>query len=164
MTTNPSPWVDPSEVGKSIPAADRLRTAATQLREAAGAATPGPWEFQPWSTSSLPSGDYAESILLANASPDGEITRELSNADGAYIAFMHPPVALALADWLDAAARDEDAMPRGDRYPTAVADAILGSHEPTPRPMPEPTPEMVERLLNAPARPWTPPEGIEGIY
>ena len=51
-------------------------------------------------------------------------------ATSAYIAMMHPPLALALADWLDAAARDEEGGAgrggQGDRYPLAVADAILG--------------------------------------
>lgn len=102
--------------------AERLRAAAKRLREVAGAATPGPWEFQPWSTYALPSGDCAESILLANASPDGEIVRELSNADGDYIAMMHPPVALALADLLDT-------LNPEDRAALALADQIVSSHE-----------------------------------
>lgn len=49
----------------------------------------------------------------------------------AYIATMHPPVALALADWLDAEAQDRshdpgehDGSPSG--YALAVADAVLG--------------------------------------
>ncbi|WP_347042040.1 hypothetical protein [Brachybacterium nesterenkovii] len=58
----------------------------TRLRALADAATPGPWEFQPWSTCPLPSGDYKESILLANAAHDGEIVRELGNQDGDFIA------------------------------------------------------------------------------
>ena len=34
-----------------------------------------------------------------------------------------------LADWLDAAAREEEAFGRGDRYPLAVADAVLGGEQ-----------------------------------
>ena len=42
---------------------------------------------------------------------------------------MEEDVALALADWLDAAARDEEAFGQGDRYPLAVADAVLGGEQ-----------------------------------
>ncbi len=33
-----------------------------------------------------------------------------------------------------------------------------------PTPLPEPSPELVDRMLKMPARPWTPPAGIAGIY
>ena len=64
------------------PIIDRL----DEIRDRADAATPGPWDFQPWSTFALPSGEYDESILLANASPDGEMARGLLDEDGEFIA------------------------------------------------------------------------------
>lgn len=72
-----------------------------RLRALADAATPGPWEFQPWSTHPLPDGDYRASILLANAAHDGEIVRELGNQDGDFVAAARTAVP-ALLDALDA--------------------------------------------------------------
>lgn len=107
--------------------AERLREAARVLRERAGFATPGPWEFQPWSTYALPSGDYAESILMSAHAFDGEITRDLPDHDGDYIATMHPGVALAIAAWLEATAEvivdDEEPVVMAA---VSVADAVLG--------------------------------------
>lgn len=57
-----------------------------EIKARAEAATEGPWDYQPWSQYALPSGDYAESILLANASDDGEIIRGLRDEDGEFIA------------------------------------------------------------------------------
>lgn len=85
--------------------ADLLRRAAVKLREHAEAATRGPWlraadhdvargqyhdnEVGFWD------GPYAEQVTSTG---DGDE----ATADAAYIALMHPPVALALADWLEA--------------------------------------------------------------
>lgn len=76
--------------------ADILRRAAAALREHAGTASPGPWRSV---------GGVVESQL-----PDGhgivdgyncETHPGRAAADADYIALLHPPVALALADWLD---------------------------------------------------------------
>ena len=103
-----------------------LRRAAKRLRDKANAATPGPWE-----------GNAGLPVVLA---PSEEWDRgggrqriahmcmpyreERMRANGEYIALMHPPVALALADWLD------DEAARGLGRPDnpaayAVARAVL---------------------------------------
>ena len=114
-------------------AADRLRAAATLLRERAEAATPGPWfvEEDDWDVHVLANDPHIQI-------PYG-VARDLGDRDGdaAYIAAMHPLVGLAVAGWLDtiageAASNEEfDGL---DPYQTiagyadalAVADLILG--------------------------------------
>lgn len=66
--------------------ADRIAEWLDESQRLADEATAGPWDFLPWSKYALPSGDYAESILLANASDDGEIVRGLLDVDGEFIA------------------------------------------------------------------------------
>lgn len=118
--------------------ANRLRTAARVLRHHANAATPGPWGVGNDTTvaqnmEQVAPGRcrYTQKVAAPNPwdyedAPDDEHAEERARFDADYIATMHPGVALALADWLDAAARDEEAGPmRGDRYPLAVADLIL---------------------------------------
>src|SRR5450755_3104959 len=73
--------------------AETRRRAAHLMRERAMEATPGPWEH-----------DDAEVIADQESVVDG-----LNPANAVHIAGMHPGVALALADWLDAEARDDDA-------------------------------------------------------
>lgn len=75
--------------------AEQLRASAQRLRELAGAAYPGPWYFD-------------EDGNLHDGGQD--IAAPYKQANGEYIAAMHPGVALALADWLDAEADglDED--------------------------------------------------------
>lgn len=110
--------------------AQRLRDAAKVLRERAEAVPESPWyavhlngehlymnpDDHTWVVDSGPSficdlnGDHAGRAEVAT-----------------YIATMHPGVALALAEWLDAAAREEDAFECGDIYPRTVADLILGA-------------------------------------
>ena len=109
--------------------ADRLREAAALLRERAGEATPGQWEAV--------EGDYRDDWPIRGAgggylctSPDDGVRGGHDEEDAHYIVMMHPPVALALADWLDAEAAT--ATPRGlDPHvgpaALAVADEILGS-------------------------------------
>ena len=103
--------------------AETLRRAAALMRERAEAATPGLWvaavvRGRPivFDTADLP-----EPVVF-----DEEFT--VGNAE--HIASWHPAVALAVADWLEAAARDEEAdvvtAGRGDDYPLAVARAYLG--------------------------------------
>ncbi len=69
--------------------ADLLRRAATKLREHANAASRGPWEM-----------DGADGLVWPGCMGDPVSGSELL-ADGAFIALMHPPVALALAAAMD---------------------------------------------------------------
>lgn len=85
--------------------AEELREAARLMRERAQAASPGPWERYEhdlgdgtsyWDVAA-PSHDrpgYAQYVTPPRNDPKGA-------ADSAYIAGMHPLVALAVADWLD---------------------------------------------------------------
>lgn len=88
--------------------ADEIRTAAAHLRALATAATPGPWTTD----SSIPYGHRVGSSDEADwVAWTGEHGEDGSQADAAYIAAMGPPVALALADWLDATATWARAYP-----------------------------------------------------
>lgn len=85
--------------------ADRLRQAATLLRERAEAATPGPWRSEPKprraDVRGLPentSYDYrGDSVATAASGEFGACRPE----DAAFIATMDPTVSLAVAAWLD---------------------------------------------------------------
>lgn len=124
--------------------ADLLKRAAKVLRVYAEAATPGPWSHvdnadpagQPLSKEGVPStfmgcgsvitlGEGVEGGDIA--APNGDLYPRSGYSPGddmAYIALMHPPVALALADWLE----DEfDQTPdAADDWPSVVlARAIL---------------------------------------
>lgn len=92
---------------------DELRAAATKLRTLAEAATPGPWQH----TGSGPGHEYKGCGTVYTTSDDlfgGEIAAPAGDCyprggyspdgDMAYIATMHPGVAVALADWLAAIA------------------------------------------------------------
>lgn len=102
---------------------ERLRQAATLLRERAEAATPGPWPV------SRGTG------YMFGRDVGAEIGKAIRPSDATYMTTMSPPVALALADWLDHEAVvkiNHDESPRGN-FPRArlerslaVADAILG--------------------------------------
>jgi hypothetical protein len=71
--------------------ADLLRRAAAKLREHANAASEGPWE--------------ADGVdIWAGTASDVWAGEADERANASYAALMHPPVALALADWLDATA------------------------------------------------------------
>lgn len=73
--------------------AEQLRAAAQRLRELAGAATPGPWTYVPSSRG----GWYVDPQTVASVG---------RKVEAAYIAAMHPGVAQALAELLDAVAKD----------------------------------------------------------
>ena len=109
---------------------ERFRAAATRLREVAADATTGPWSV---TREHLTHPEAGADVRGAGgrwvASDCDGYQGGCLPADADYIAMMHPPVALALADWLDAEARDEEAFGRGDRYPLAVADAVLGGEQ-----------------------------------
>jgi hypothetical protein len=83
------------------PAAE-LRAAAERLRQAATAATPGPWHV----TVCGPNDDDA---YVVSPSRPVVIAEEPAGAggqrDAAFIAAMHPGVALALAEWLEQTVR-----------------------------------------------------------
>lgn len=94
-----------------------LREAAQRLREKAEAATPGRWRF----TDSEAANDvWAGGMVVV--SPDGDPIANVQDDwyendpdepapvnDAEFIALMDPTVALAVADWLDATADENDA-------------------------------------------------------
>ena len=105
-----------------------LRRAASALRERAGNATPGPWERSTHYGYKI----VSQTLTVGHVNPPEPIRParlraviESTNAANAeYLALMHPPVALALADWLD------DEAARGLGKPDnvaayAVARAVL---------------------------------------
>lgn len=105
--------------------AETLRSAAKLMRDAAGKAPAFPWRVEPGHLGGMP--EYVRSV------DDGEGTvaecwREPGAA--AYVAGMHPGVALAVADWLDSEARHADGGEGGidctPKHPLAVARAYLG--------------------------------------
>lgn len=105
---------------------ERLRSAATRLREVAGAATPGPWEAIPDGPGDWPvegGGNY-----LCH-SPDDGVRGGHDEGDATYIAMMHPPVALALADWLDDTANEVESHATYSPDALRVADAVLGGEQ-----------------------------------
>lgn len=97
--------------------ADLLLRAAAKLREGVRAASDGPWTAScVWSPDS-----HATSAVYSLAYPTGTASSEIvpsvrkgkggikKAGDANYFALMHPPVALALADWLDIAAKSIEA-------------------------------------------------------
>src|SRR5262245_30580428 len=101
-----------------------LRRAATRLREHAQAATPGPWD-------NLDDGDRLVH-LDDNDGFEHVIDEPISNAaNAAYVALMHPPVALALADLLDEIADFNGAGPGRSAGPTLLALARAVLREPS---------------------------------
>jgi hypothetical protein len=108
--------------------ADLLRRAAAKLREHAEAATPGPWKKDSGEIYG-PYGVWIGETLRVD-DPNG------TEADSDYIALLHPPVALALADLLETAAGYAEVKPHYGDWPllnwaTAVARAILREPEET---------------------------------
>ena len=102
--------------------AERLRAAATRLREVAGAATPGPWFLDKGGDTGVytaPRPSPSSEDIAWSHSPDVE----------AYIVAMHPPVALALADWLDDTANEVESHATYSPNALAVADAVLGGEQ-----------------------------------
>jgi len=113
--------------------ADLLRRAAAKLREHAEAADWGPWEVGP-SFGARDSRVYVRPVggfdWIGATRIDDEPTKvmacQVSNMprfreNAAYIALMHPPVALALAEWLAFVAVWGKQSP----YADAVARAVL---------------------------------------
>ena len=100
--------------------AERFRAAATRLREVAGDATPGPWDHVVGASEdhAWVERRHTETVVT---------TRDIGTS--AYIAMMHPPVALALAEVLDHEAdlqgMHNDIYGTGDDLDT-LAVAVLG--------------------------------------
>ena len=107
--------------------ADTLRKAAARLRELVRRATPGPWR----------DGEHHGALVSDQPPPGGGrnykgyygghlVGESLTSNDRAYIAAMNPLVGAALAELLDAAARDIDlGLGRHDAV-MDVARALLG--------------------------------------
>ncbi|MFE1321629.1 hypothetical protein [Kitasatospora phosalacinea] len=109
-----------------------LTAAAQKLRAAATAASPGPWTVNDTT--------YPESIhdatgrdIISGSRWGGEARIFDEDADATWTALAHPGVGLALADWLDTAARYASRRPADHQTSTpflaaalAVARQILG--------------------------------------
>lgn len=96
---------------------ERLRAAEQRLRDVAGAATPGPWTVDGRSIWGAKDGHR---WIVAD-------TQRATTEDRAYIATLAPPVALALADWLDDMVENAqyDSQPAYLNAALNVADAVL---------------------------------------
>jgi hypothetical protein len=117
--------------------ADTLKRAAAKLREHVEAATPGPWAAE--NVYRLLPGcrclscdedePYGKAIHEIDAVGE-DASPTLKPGDADYIVLMHPPVALALADWLERYAQIWTTDQHSEYYADApqalvVARAIL---------------------------------------
>lgn len=110
--------------------AEELREAAALMRKRAEAATAGPWRH-------MCMGSEGCLVLRAEGTlrerGRGRIARfgqkdwHSDDADAEYVAGMHPAVALAVADWLDAEAADLDDIAAGP-YGPGGAEFAAGLH------------------------------------
>jgi hypothetical protein len=129
MTSSSAP-----SAGTTATGATYLRAAAATLRERAAAATPGLWQH-------MCLGSEGCLVLRRYGTirerGRGRVARfghkdwQADHADAEYVATMAPPVAEALACWLDAAAQAWD---EGMEWPEAlaVAGAVNASAPVTP--------------------------------
>ena len=126
--------------------AEELRQAAALMRERAEAAAQGDWPGRPWAVTECASpedgsagcacivyqGEY-KPFDEAQVPPIQYIADAESEEDAAHIASWHPAVALAVADWLDAATEQarfteaQGAWISPDSYALKVARAYLSS-------------------------------------
>ena|ERR1035438_1386471 len=121
---------------------ETLRSAAKLMRERASAATPGPWEYV--NDFDITHGyeinehgrAQANWIATVDAGDDELDEAGMLPLNAAYIASMHPAVALAVADWLDNEARATEGMADEapvlglpDSHALATARAFLGTGE-----------------------------------
>jgi hypothetical protein len=99
--------------------ADLLRRAAALLRERGTAATPGPWAGV--------RGSPPRAWVLRPGGT-GIVERQYSGtlADIDFIALMHPPVALALADLLDATGEFAESNDQSDGFDLSAVDPTFG--------------------------------------
>ncbi len=79
---------------------EMLREAAELMRQRAKAASEGPWSA------------YTDGLVWANRLGD-PVSASTEPEDAEHIASWHPAVALAVADWLDAAANREQEYRNG---------------------------------------------------
>lgn len=111
--------------------ADLLRRAAARLRESALAAPPGPWKVVYFGDRGYPQRVVDDSATLIAQTYEGRDTTDpvrLPAGAPEYIALVHPPVALALADWIES--HVEDMWDSGGRqHALAVARAVLREPE-----------------------------------
>ena len=118
---------------------ETLRHAAKLMRERAEAATPGPWEYRgdfdithgyEINEHDRPVANWVATVLTGD---DDLAEAGMQDPNAAYIASMHPGVALAVAGWLDAAAGCgcEPGDDHGDLAAgaLAVARACLGTEQ-----------------------------------
>ena len=103
--------------------ADDLRAVATDIREKANAAVPGPWTIDDdnnhmaLTSVLMPYADYAKA---ANAKGWRFTVTTPSDGTARHVAAWHPAVALIVADWLD----EEAAYLDADRW-TAIGGVPL---------------------------------------
>lgn len=81
---------------------DTLRRAAALIRARAQAATPGPWRSEPGARTLPGERPWPSDYVAAAGGP--RRFKANSEADAAHIAGWDPPVALTVADWLEAEA------------------------------------------------------------
>ena len=111
--------------------AERLRAAATRLREVAEVAPPGPWRYAERATGH-PADGPTEVWVMSPVNEEPMLTGGYDSFSGyaaALAAMMSPPVALALADWLDHEAYLADWEYETPPAALAVADAVLGGEQ-----------------------------------
>jgi len=125
--------------------AETLRTAAGLIREKAEAVPQGAWKGRPWEAEECGDGGgnclcivsqgERKPYLEPQIPPIQYVCDAESEQHAAHIASWHPAVALAVADWLEAAAAliDAQVFPESDpamsKYPLAVARLLLGETE-----------------------------------
>jgi hypothetical protein len=112
--------------------ADLLRRAAAKLRGRAEAAPHGPWNVQYFGDRGYPQRVSNEAAVLVANTYDGPPSPAGS---AEFIALLHPPVALALADLCDAIASFAEAiqqqLPEGPGTLMAVVREVLREPEET---------------------------------
>lgn len=111
-----------------------IRRASERLREAAGAATSGPWSIVPGAANVWRFPDEGAPTLVV-CGIGNRTDRRVRKEDAAYIALADPVVGAALADWLDAEAavieswrdmvRDEDDLDATGVAALTLARSIL---------------------------------------
>ena len=120
--------------------AAQLRAAAARLRELANGATPGPWKHMCLGSEGCVV--HRDSGTIRERGPSrGTVARfgwkewKADHADAVFVAGMDPLVALAVADWLDAAAETAEytevqgAHIHPESHALKVARAYLGEAE-----------------------------------
>ncbi len=103
---------------------DQLRRAASKLRQYAGhASIAGPaWKLGP----NTDDASYESFVYATGNSHHAGVADIVEGTDaGHYIALMHPPVALALADWLDLQAQAEEGRVEQEKVMRCQPGALI---------------------------------------